>query len=68
MEAQLDREELELAGVRLARGGRPLAILGRWARSEGLAGKTGLCLLSWTPHCPGIERMRNYPEVRRSHD
>lgn len=46
-EAQLDREEVELAGVRFDRDVRPPGTLSRWAISDGLGGQTGLCLLSW---------------------
>ena len=52
-EAQLDREEVELAGVRFDRDVRPPGTLGRWARSDGLGGQTGLCLLRWWEPRPG---------------
>lgn len=52
-EAQLNREELELAGVRFDIETRPPGALGRWARSVGLGGHVGLTLLSWDPPCPG---------------
>lgn len=54
-EAQLDTEEVELAGVRFDRETRPMRILGRWARSGGLGGQTGLNLFSWKPPRPGGE-------------
>ena len=55
-EAQLYREEEELAWVRFGRETRPPGTLGRWARSGGLGGQTGLNLLSWVPPLPGRER------------
>lgn len=54
-EAQLNTEEVELAGVRFGRKTRPPGTLGRWARSDGLGGQTGLYLLSWEPPRPGRE-------------
>lgn len=44
-EAQLDREVLEPAGARFGNEVRPTRALGRWDRSEGLGGQTGLSLL-----------------------
>lgn len=55
VEAQLDREEVELAGVRFGREMRPVRILGRWAKSGGLGGQMGLFLLRWGPPRPGRE-------------
>lgn len=57
-EAQLDIEEVELAGVRFGREMRPPRTLGCWARSNGLGGQTGLYLLSWGPPRPGGEKKR----------
>lgn len=45
-EAQLNTEEVELAGVRFGIETRPPGTLGRWARSGGLGGHAGLNLLS----------------------
>lgn len=45
-EAQLNTEEEELAGVMFGRETRPPGTLGRWARSDGLGGQTGLYLLT----------------------
>lgn len=52
VEAQLDREEVELEGVRFSGG------LDLWVRSKGLVGKTGLCLLIWRPPRPRKEKNR----------
>ena len=65
-EAQLDREEVELAGVRFGREWRPPRTLGRWARS-GLGGQVGLCLLSWRPPRPGGEGRRRGEEEKCLH-
>lgn len=52
-EAELDREEAELAGVRLGRDTRPPWTLVRWDRSAGFGGQTGLYLFSSAPPLPG---------------
>lgn len=57
-EAQLNREEVELARVRFDRETRPPETFGRCARSDGLGGQTGLYLLSWAPLCPGKEERK----------
>ena len=54
-EAQLNKEEVELEGVKADSETRPLGTLGRWARSDGLGGQTGLHFLSWAPPRPGKE-------------
>lgn len=59
-ETQLDTEEMELAGVRLSRETRPPGTLGRWARSDGLGGQTGLYLLSWGPPRPAWLQSRRH--------
>lgn len=64
-EALLNTEEVELAGVRLAREKRPPGSLGCWARSVGLGGQTGLYLLSWVPPHPGRKR-EGKAELRNS--
>lgn len=61
-EVQLITEEVELAGVRFERETRPPGTLGRWARSVGLGGQTGLYLLSWAPPRPGRERGKKKSE------
>lgn len=63
-EAQLITEEVELAGVRFDREMRPPGTLGRWARSVGLGGQTGLYLLSWATPRPGRERERKKEKLR----
>lgn len=51
-EAQLDKEEAELAGVRFRRDTRPPGTLVCWDRFAGFGGQTGLYLFSWAPLCP----------------
>ncbi len=51
-EMQLNKEEVELAGVRFGRETRPPVTLGRWARFVGLGGQTGLYRFSWAPLRP----------------
>lgn len=55
-EALLEMEEVEVAGLRFGKETRPPGTLNRWARSAGLGGQTGLCLLSGVPHPPGGDR------------
>lgn len=52
-EAELDKEEAELAGVRFGRDTRPPWTLVRWDRSAGFGGQTGLYLFSSAPPLPG---------------
>lgn len=51
-EALLEIEEVDVAGLRFGRETRPPGTLKRWARSAGLGGQTGLCLLRGVPHPP----------------
>lgn len=51
-EAELDKEEAELAGVRLGRDTRPPGTSVRWARFAGFGRQTGLYLFSWAPPRP----------------
>lgn len=55
-EALLEMEEVEVAGLRFGRETRPLGTLNRWAKSAGLGGQTGLCLLRGVPPPPGGDR------------
>lgn len=59
-EAQLNTEEVELAGVRFGREIRPPGTLGRWARFGGLGGQTGLYLFSWAPPRPALLQSRRH--------
>lgn len=59
-EAQLNTEEVELAGVRFGAETRPVKAFGRWARSDGLGGQTGLYLFSWAPPRPALLQSRRH--------
>lgn len=58
-EAELDTDEEEPAGVRVARDALPAGAFDRWARSEGLGAQTSFCLFNWAALCPGRKGEKN---------